>query len=140
VYPVFSQKVRNRISTIKRTLRNKTRKDTMLKFYKVMAVPVLMYGSESWSMNRADRRRVEAAEKKYLRYVAGYTLKYQVRSDNIRQQLGIFNLNHRIQQKKKYWHEHILRMDPRRITQQILHKPIGYQDIGRPIRRWEDDL
>jgi hypothetical protein len=57
---------------------------------------------------------------KFPRYVAGYTLKDQVRNDNIWQQLGIFNLNYRIQQNKKNWHEHILRMDPRRITQQIL--------------------
>jgi hypothetical protein len=43
----------------------------MLKFYKVMAVPVLMYGSENWAMNRADKRTVEAAEMKFVRYVAG---------------------------------------------------------------------
>jgi hypothetical protein len=102
---------------------------------------MLMYGSENWAMNRADRRIVEAAEMKFLRYVAGYTLKDQVRNDNIRQQSGIFNLNDRIQQNKKNWHEHILCMDPRRITQQILqYKPTGYQDIGRPRRHWEDDL
>jgi hypothetical protein len=77
---------------------------------------------------------------KFLRYVAGYTLKEHVRNDNIRQQLEIFNLNDRIHQNKKNWHEHILRMDLR-ITQQILqHKPIGYRDIGRPRRRWEDEL
>jgi hypothetical protein len=82
--------------TIKRTLRNKTRKDTILKFYKVMAVPTLVYGSENWAVNRADIRTAEAAEMKFLRYVAGYTLKDQVRNDNIRQQLGNFNLNYRI--------------------------------------------
>jgi hypothetical protein len=38
-----------------------------------------------------------AAEMKFLRYVVGYTLKDQVRNDNIRQQLGIFHLNDRIQ-------------------------------------------
>jgi len=32
-------------------------------------------------------------------------------------------------------------MDRRSITHQILqYKPIGYQDIGRPRRRWEDYL
>jgi hypothetical protein len=30
-----------------------------------------MYGSENWAMNRADRRTVEAAEMKFLRYFAG---------------------------------------------------------------------
>jgi hypothetical protein len=34
-------------------------------------------------MNRADRRTAEAAEMTFLRYVAGYTLKDQVRNDNI---------------------------------------------------------
>jgi hypothetical protein len=86
-------------------------------------------------MNRADRRTVEAAEMKFLRYVAGYALKDQTRNDNIRQQLGIFNLDDRIQHIKKNWHEHVLRMDPR-ITQQILqYKQIGYRYIGRPRRR-----
>jgi hypothetical protein len=47
----------------------------MLKFYKVMEVPMLMHGSENWAMNREDRRTVEAAEMKFLRYVAGYTSK-----------------------------------------------------------------
>jgi hypothetical protein len=111
----------------------------MLKFYKVMEVPMLMYGSENWAMNREDRRIVEAAEMEFLKCVAGYTLKDQVRNDNIRQQLGIFNLNDTIQQNKKNWHEHILRMDPRRITI-LQYKPIGFRDSGRPRRRWEDDL
>jgi hypothetical protein len=33
--------------TIKHTLTNKTRKDTQLKFYKVMAVPTHLYGCET---------------------------------------------------------------------------------------------
>jgi hypothetical protein len=33
--------------TIKRTLTNKTRKNTQLKFYKVIAVPTLLYGCET---------------------------------------------------------------------------------------------
>jgi hypothetical protein len=53
--------------TIKRTLINKTRKDTQLKFYKVMAVPVLLYGCENWTLNRVDRRNIETAEMKFLR-------------------------------------------------------------------------
>jgi hypothetical protein len=39
-----------------------------------MEVPVLMYGSENWSLNRSDKRRIEAAEMRCLRAMAGYTL------------------------------------------------------------------
>ena len=39
-----------------------------------MAVPVLMYGSENWSLNRSDKRKIEAAEMRFLRSMTGYTL------------------------------------------------------------------
>ena len=37
---------------ISRTLKGKTQLSTQIKFYKVMAFPILMYGSENWSLNR----------------------------------------------------------------------------------------
>ena len=42
-----------------------------MKFYKVMTVPVPMYGSENWSINRSDKRKIEAAEVKFLKLMAG---------------------------------------------------------------------
>jgi hypothetical protein len=63
-----------------------------------MSVPMLMCRSECPVTNKADRKASEAAKMKFL----------------------IFNLNERIQQSKNNWYEYILRMDPRRITQQVL--------------------
>ena len=40
----------------------------------MMAVPVLMYGSENWSLNRSDKRKIKAVEMRFLRPMAGYTL------------------------------------------------------------------
>ncbi|PSN49712.1 hypothetical protein C0J52_16335 [Blattella germanica] len=74
--------------TIQRTLSNKTRKDTMMRFYKVLAVPLLTYG-------------------------------------NIKVQ----------------WLQHIDRMDPERLTKQVLHyTPTGRRSVGRPMCRWKDSL
>ena len=50
--------------TISRTLKGKTQL-TQIKFYKVLAVPVLMHGSENWSLNRSDKRKIEAAEMRW---------------------------------------------------------------------------
>jgi hypothetical protein len=77
--------------TIKRTLINKTRKYTQLKFYKAMAVPVLLYGCENWALNRVDRKKIETAEMKFSRRVAGFTLRDEVRNTAIREELQIFN-------------------------------------------------
>ena len=60
--------------TISRTLKGKTQLSTQIKFYKVMAVPVLMYGSENWSLNRSAKRKIEAAEMRFLIPMAGYTI------------------------------------------------------------------
>ena len=59
--------------TISRTLKGKTQLSTQIKFYKVMVVPVMMYGSENWSLNRSDKRKIKAAEMRFLRpMAAGY--------------------------------------------------------------------
>jgi hypothetical protein len=39
-------------------------KETSLKFYKVMAIPVLLYGYEKWTLKKRDRNRIQAAEMK----------------------------------------------------------------------------
>ena len=50
--------------------KGKTQLSTQIKFYKVMAVPVLMYGNENWSLNRSDKRKIEAVEMRFLRPMA----------------------------------------------------------------------
>ena len=51
---------------------------TQIRFYKMMAVPVLMYGSENWSLNRSDKRKIETAEVRFVRPMAGYTLSLEI--------------------------------------------------------------
>jgi hypothetical protein len=82
-------------------------------------------------MNKADRRAVEAAEVDFLRYVAVYTCKDQIHNDNVRQKLEVFNLNDGIQQNIKNWYEHVLHVDPSRITQQIFETFEDLDDIGK---------
>jgi hypothetical protein len=73
---------------ISRTLKTKTRKETNLKFYKVMAIPVLLYGYETWTLKKTDRNRIQAAEIKYLRTVTGCCKIYQLRNMEKRNELG----------------------------------------------------
>ena len=71
-----------------------------------MAVPVLMYGSENWSINQSDKRKIEAAEMRFLRSYRIYTFGQKKRSCNIREQLGIFNNNDKLIKYKINWREH----------------------------------
>ena len=67
-------KFQRRCGTVSRTLKGKTQLSTQIKCYKAMAVPVLMYGSENWSLTRSDKRKIEAAEMRFLRPTLRYTL------------------------------------------------------------------
>jgi hypothetical protein len=49
----------------------KTHTETQMKFYKVIARPTLLYGSETWVTTKWDMTRLEAAEMRFLRSVKG---------------------------------------------------------------------
>jgi hypothetical protein len=78
-----------------------------LKLYKIMAVPTLTYASENWTISRSDKKKIDSAEMKFLRSVAGYTVLDQKRSTDISSELKIFNLTGRIEKQKENCHEHI---------------------------------
>jgi hypothetical protein len=50
----------------------KTLKKTRIKLYNTLALPVLLYGSKTWSIKARDARRITAAEMKYMRKTAEY--------------------------------------------------------------------
>jgi hypothetical protein len=50
-----------------------TLKKTRIKLYNTLALPVLLYGSETWTVKARDVRRITAAEMKCTRRTAGYT-------------------------------------------------------------------
>jgi hypothetical protein len=59
------------IGAIKITILRKVRTETILKIYNTLVLPTFLYGSESWTVTALQRRRIEAAEVKLLRPLAG---------------------------------------------------------------------
>ena len=51
----------------------KTLKKTRIKLCNTLAIPILLYGNETWTVTARDGRRITAAEMKYMRRTAGYT-------------------------------------------------------------------
>jgi hypothetical protein len=72
----------------------------MLTFYNVIEVPVLLHVSENRVMNRSDRRIIKTVEMKFLKYVSRHTLRDQVSNTDIRQLVGISDLNERDREHK----------------------------------------
>jgi hypothetical protein len=72
-----------------------------------MAVPVLVYGSETWTLRKRDWKRIQAAEMKYLRTVKGCTRLDQIRNEDIRNELGISPLSENITEYRNKWKAHL---------------------------------
>ena len=58
-----------------------------LKIYNILVLPTFLYGSENWTLTALQRRRIEAAEMKLLRPLAGYTLYDHKTNDSLRLEL-----------------------------------------------------
>jgi len=109
-----------------------------MKYYKVVATPALLYGSETWVTTTRDMTRLEAAEMRFLRSVKRYTRLDKIRSNVIRKELEISGIQDVISKHKQNWINYLERMDNTRITKHALnYKPRGRRDRGRPRKRWQ---
>ena len=109
-----------------------------MKFYKVVARPSLLYGSETWITTKRDMTRLEAAEMRFLRSDTGYTRLDKIRSEVVRKELEISGIQDVRLKYKQNWINHLERMDNTRLPKHALsYKPRG-RDRGRPRKRCVD--
>jgi hypothetical protein len=127
--------------TIKRTLAGKVRKETLLRFYKIMAIHQLFCMAQNVGHSPNNKSRLEAAEMRFLRSVAGYRLIDHRRNEDVREELQIVDINSRIKDYEIKWLQHLERMEQNRIPKLLLnYKPRGRSDQGRPRRRWREQF
>jgi hypothetical protein len=104
-----------------------------------MAVPTLTYGSKTWPTTKTQEAKIETAEIKFLRRVAGYTRRDQIKNNKIREELNIFNLNAKIIKSRSQRKYHVQQMDNRRTPKKILtYNTKRKRNTGRPQLRWRD--
>jgi len=107
-----------------------------MKFYKVVARPTLLCGSETWVTTKRDMTRLEATEMRFLRSVKGYTRLDKIRSEIIRKELEIPGIQNVRTKYKQNWINHLERMDNIRLPKHCInYKPRGRRDRGRLTKR-----
>jgi len=114
---------------------------SILKIYNNSVLPTFLYGSENWTLTALQRRRIEAAEMKSLRPLAGYTLYDHKTNDYIRRELRITGILDKIDEYRRNWLPHLQRMPQNRIPlKSYRYRPQGRRTIGRPKKRWCEQL
>ena len=123
------------------TIFKKVRMENIFKIYNNLVLPTLLYGSENWTLTTLQRRGIEAAEVKFLRPRAGYTLYDHKTNDYIRRKLRIAGILDKTDEYRRNWLSHLQRMPQNGIPLKSYHyRPQGRRTTGRPKKRWRVQL
>jgi hypothetical protein len=82
----------------------------------ILALPTLLYDSDNWTTKARDARRITAAEMKYTRTTAGYTLTDHKQNTQIAKELNMTPVLDKIQDYKKNWIQDVNRMPRNRLS------------------------
>jgi len=115
----------------------KTLRKTRIKPYNTLALPVLLYGSETCTIRERGARRITAAEIKYMRRTAGYRITKQI--VQIAKELKLTPILDKLLEYTRNWIQHVNRM-PRNSLPKVMkqHSPTGRRNHGRPLKKLLD--
>ena len=117
----------------------KTLKKTRIKLYNTLALPVLLYGSETWTIKAKVARRITAAEMKYMRRTAGYTWTDYKTNSHTAKELEITPVLDKLLEYKRNWIQHVNRMPRDRLLRIMKHySPTGGRNRDRLLKRLLD--
>lgn len=118
---------------------------TKTRIYKTLLLPVITYGSETWSTTRKEEQLLCCFERKVLRKIYGPVCENNVWRKRYNFELyGLYkdaNIVAKIKIGRLRWAGHIARADPNNSIRTILDtKPEGQRRPGRPKARWLDGV
>lgn len=109
--------------------------------YQSILKPILLYGSEVWSLTTKTQSKLQAAEMRVLRTIKGVTRRDKIRNTTIREELRVTSLMEEIERTKLRWYGHVMRMDDNcKAKKYLMWKPEGKRPVGRPRKRWIDGV
>src|SRR6218665_35891 len=102
--------------------------ETKMKLCWALVLPVLVYGSECWTLSKEDERRLLAAEMTWLRRLRGRSRIERIRNEKTREELGaVIEKNKR---SRLTWCGHVERMEGKRLPNASEEKE-AKEDKGR---------
>jgi len=118
-----------------------------IKIHRNIILPVVLYGCENWSLTLREERRLRVFENRVLRRIFGperdeVTGEWRIlHNEELNYLYSSPNFVRVIKSRRMSWAGHVARMGEGRGLYRILvAKPEGMRPLGRPRRRWEDNI
>jgi len=118
-----------------------------IKIYRTIILPVVLYGCETWSLTLREERRLRVFENRVLRRIFGpkrdeVTGEWRkLRNVELNNLYSSPNIVRVIKSRRMRWAGHVARMgEGKGVYRVLVGKPEGRRPLGRPRRRWEDNI
>ena len=122
-------------------------KNFKIKMYKTIILPIFLYGCETWSLTLREERKLMLFENMVLRRI--FVPRRDEETEDWRglhnEELNDLycspNIVRVIKWRRMRWAGHMARMgEERRVYTVLVGKPEGQSQLGRPRRRWVDNI
>jgi hypothetical protein len=118
-----------------------------LYFSEPIILPVVLYGCETWSLILREEHRLRVFENRVLRRIFG-PKRYEVTGEwrklhnkELHDLYSSTSIIRIIKSRRMRWAGHVALMGEKRNAYRLLvGKPEGKRPLGRPIRRWVDNI
>ncbi|KAJ4439154.1 hypothetical protein ANN_15111 [Periplaneta americana] len=137
-------------SGVNKALKSATRsavKNLKIRIYKTVTLPVVLYGCETWTLTLREEHRFRVFENKVLRKIFGakkdkVTGEWRKLHNTELHALYVSpDIIRNIKSRRLRWAGHVARMGASRTAYRVLvGRPEGKRPLGRPRRRWEDNI
>src|SRR5215470_10217895 len=122
-------------------------KNTKVTVCRTVVLPVVLYGCETWSRTLREEQRLRVFENRVLRRIFGHTRDEatgdwrRLHNEELNDLYSSPNIIRVIKSRRMRWAEHVARRGEGRGAYRILvGRPEGRRPLGRPRRRWEDNI
>jgi hypothetical protein len=121
-------------------------KNLKIKIYKTVILPVVLYGSETWSVTLGEEHRQRVFENRVLRKIFGPKREEdgwgrKLHNDELHNLYSSPNIVKVIKSRRMRWTGHVARMgEGRDVYRVLVGRFEGKRPLGRPRHRWEDNV
>ena len=78
---------------------------------KLYMTVISMYGAEYWTVRKKEEQILEKTEMRMLRRIKGVTQRDNVKTVDIRKELGVNNIQEKVREIRLSWYGHMQRME-----------------------------
>ena len=122
-------------------------KNLKIKIYRTIILPVVLYGCETWSLILREERKLSVFEDMVLRRIFGprrdeVTGEWRrLHNEELNDLYCSPNIVRVIKSRRMRWTGHVARIgEERGVYRVLVGKPEGKRPLGRPRRRWVDNI